>query len=93
MDYENLLKDALDPDKAPVALSSLGEYIKNIETSINTLKETNTEQDKRIRNLQDTNMALFLKVGTTIQNEEPPKELTPEEVETNLINKIKGGNL
>lgn len=85
--YEELIKLAANPDKAPEALTSIIETIKSDAATFDALSKSNKELDGRIRDLQDTNTKLLLsQLGNKeeTKEEEPPKVKTLGEIATEL---------
>lgn len=81
-EYEALINEAIsNTDKSPVNLKSVLEGIKADLTTMNAGTEKLKEYEGRIKDLQDTNIKLFL--GTTGKQEEhddpEPKKETIEE--------------
>lgn len=75
-DIEALLLEAMqNADKAPANVKAVMDEIKVQLTTLETQGTKIAEQEKRIRDLQDTNMKLFL--GQTMQ----VKDTEPEEPE------------
>lgn len=75
-DFEALLLEAMqNADKAPANVKAVMDEIKVQLTTLETQGTKIAEQEKRIRDLQDTNMKLFL--GQTMQ----VKDTEPEEPE------------
>lgn len=59
-EYTMQLKDAANPDKVALALSKITDMIQEDLTKINNYETSLTEANNRIRDLQDTNIKLFL---------------------------------
>lgn len=89
-EYESLINEGLqNSDKAPAIFKEVLENLKADTTTLLSQSETIIEQDTRIRDLQDTNMKLFLSQTSTRIEDEDDKE---EEVTyDDVITKIKGG--
>lgn len=83
MKYEEFKTKLTDIVKdADTALSKLPAFLEEVKTDYEALSgaiEKVTESDKRIRDLQDTNMKLFL--AQTGQAAEPDEEPEPEGME------------
>lgn len=58
--YKDLLAKAANPDTAPDALQSILEMVETDSVAIDNLTKTNTENEAKIKELQDTNIKLFL---------------------------------
>lgn len=87
-EYEGLITDSLaNVDKAPVNLKQVLEAIKADTTTIESLTTKVAEQDTRIRDLQDTNMKLFLgQTGAGKSGEvEVPEPTTGKEAVDELV--------
>lgn len=91
-EYENLINEGLkNPDKAPVLFKDVLEALKADITTLGTQSEKIIEQDTRIRDLQDTNMKLFLSQTASKKEEvEPEEEKTGQEAIDDFINKLGG---
>lgn len=63
-EYKSTIDAALaDPDKG---IASIPEMLENLQTDLaaaDTLKNTISEKDTKIRELQDTNMKLYMQIG------------------------------
>lgn len=92
-DYENKLKNATAENFQTVILDVL-EDIKNDLTERDSLAESIESKDSKIKDLQDTNMKLFLSIGkATDDNVDPEDEETKlNETVENEITNILGGN-
>lgn len=78
-DYESKLTSIVsNPDSAPIAVQELLSEIKSDTETIASLQAGIEERDTRIRDLQDTNMKLF--IGQTGQVEDDPEEKTADEI-------------
>ena len=83
-DFEALLLEAMqNADKAPANVKAVMDEIKVQLTPLETQGTKIAEQEKRIRDLQDTNMKLFL--GQTMQ----VKDTEPEEPENPVATFLK----
>lgn len=82
-----LLKDAADPNKAPLALQQLSESVGGLIDEHATATATIAERDRTIGQLRDTNMALFLKTTGEPPATETPKEKTDDEIFDDLFTK------
>lgn len=62
----------------------LTDVLKNVQTDFSTVDNLNvqiSEQEKKIRDLQDTNQKLFLSQTSPIKQEEEEKDLFAQEME------------
>lgn len=82
-----LLAEAADPDKSPMALSTLNTHIGTLMDTLDSMTASNTLLEERVKGLQDTNMALFLRTNTQMDDPEEEKELTDDEIFDNLFTK------
>ena len=92
-DYENIAK-GLTTENAPDVVKQLLENIKADTESIEALTKSNEEKDTKIRDLQDTNIKLFLsQTGKANDDAKDDEALVEEEhkaVETEIDNILKG---
>lgn len=92
-DYENIAK-GLTTENAPDVVKQLLENIKADTESIEALTKSNEEKDIKIRDLQDTNIKLFLsqtgKANDDAKDEEALVEEEHKAVETEIDNILKG---
>lgn len=83
-EYEALVNEALlNVDKAPLNMKKILENLKADTTLIESQAATIAEKDTKIKDLQDTNIKLFL--GQTKKVEEEKEEKTGDEVEEDFI--------
>lgn len=92
-DEYKALAGGLTADNAPTVLQgmldSIGVDLAELDKANKDLETAN----KRIAELQDTNMKLFLSVtGKSPEKEEQDEDKTPEELRAELVEEIKGGN-
>lgn len=89
-EYEKMINDALqNADKAPVLMKDVLTNIKADVTTLGTQSETIIEQEKRIRDLQDTNMKLFLsQTGQKAEEKEPDEEKTGQAAIDEFLSKL-----
>ena len=93
-EYENRIKEVLSkPDTALTEIQGVLDELKKDITTLETLTVTNTEQEKRIKDLQDTNMKLFLSTGKEIDdnNNDPDEPAEGEAVFKEFTDKIMEG--
>lgn len=91
-EYEALVNDGLkNPDKAPAVFKQVLDGIKADVTTLGSQSEKIIEQDRRIRDLQDTNMKLFLaQTGPKADEKEPEEEKTGQDAIDEFINNLGG---
>ena len=74
-EYENRITEVLkNPDTALVEIKGVFEELKKDLTTLETLTVANADYEKRVKDLQDTNMKLFLSQGTKIEDTTDPEE-------------------
>ena len=91
-DYENIAK-GLTTENAPDIVSQMLENIKADTESIDALTKSNAEKDAKIRDLQDTNIKLFLSQTGKAEDGPSEEELAEEAnkaVETEIDALLKG---
>lgn len=92
-DYEKIAK-TLTTENAPDVVKQLLENIKADTESIEALSKSNDEKDAKIRDLQDTNIKLFLSQTGKADDDSPSdEELVEQEckaVEDEISNLLKG---
>lgn len=88
-EYEKLISESLsNADKAPANMKAVLDALQTDTTTITTQTEKIKEQDARIRDLQDTNMKLFLsQTSTHAKEDEPEEELTGDDALNDFISK------
>lgn len=81
-EYESALNGIVqNPDTAPTTVQSLLQEIKTDTDALAAAVEGIAERDARIRDLQDTNIKLFMSQSSAPENEpEPEEEMTFEEL-------------
>lgn len=78
-DYEKRVTALIsNPDQAPVTAQEILSDIKTDTEKITSLEASIAEKDARIRDLQDTNMRLFLSQSTPVEDE--PEEKSADEI-------------
>lgn len=87
-----LIKQAVNPDKAPDALNQLTENIKELYTTNETLSNSVSSMQGQIQDLRDTNMKLFLSQTREVEKNEPEPEKTPDDYLTELVERIRKDN-
>ena len=92
-DYENIAK-GLTTENAPDIVGQLLENIKADTESIESLTKSLDEKEMKIRDLQDTNIKLFLSQTGKADDDSPSEEELAEErnkaVEDEITNILKG---
>lgn len=88
-EYEKLISESLsNVDKAPANMKAVLDALKTDCTTLTSQTEKIKEQDTRIRDLQDTNMKLFLSTTSAHADEdEPEEELTGDDALNDFISK------
>lgn len=89
--YLNLINQSIkEPEKSPSLMKDLIDIIEEDSKEYENLTKIKEDNQKKIRELQDVNMKLFLS-QTNKQTEEPEeKEETQEEIIMNFIKELKG---
>lgn len=78
-DYEKRVTALIsNPDQAPITAQEILSEIKTDTEKITSLEASIAEKDARIRDLQDTNMRLFLSQSTPVEDE--PEEKSADEI-------------
>lgn len=78
-EYETKVTSLIsNPDAAPITAQEILSEIKSDTEKIASLESSIAEKDARIRDLQDTNMKLFLSQSAPI--EEEPEEKSADEI-------------
>lgn len=92
-EYEAIAK-TLTAENAPDIVKQMLEGIKADTTAFESMAQTNAEMDKKIRDLQDTNIKLFLSQTGKADDDAPDEEALAEErqkaVETEIDAILKG---
>lgn len=86
-EYKELLSGASDESKVPAILSSVLDNLTQDLTTLDTLRATNVEQEKKIRELQDTNMKLFLAQTGEPEEEKEEPVVTPQSIAEAMFKK------
>lgn len=88
-EYENLITSLLQkPEEAPIVAKNILDNIKSDCELISSQTETIKNADKKIRDLQDTNIKLFIGQSSKVQPAEEPVELQGDEFIENYINNL-----
>lgn len=84
-EYKTLITDAADADKAPAALQTILQAVTEDTQKITDYETKTAEQAAKIKELQDTNMKLFLsQVKPKGDDPEDDKPLTMDELAKQL---------
>lgn len=89
-DYKKLFQKAGDKDKAPEALSELLKAVTEDVTTLEALTQAHADDEKKIRDLQDTNMKLFLAQTGQREEVEEEKPVTPVDIANDMFSEEKG---
>nr|DAN07093.1 MAG TPA: Phi29 scaffolding protein [Caudoviricetes sp.] len=89
-EYEKRINDALaNADTAPTEFVNILSELKTDLTAKDTLETEKTELETRVRDLQDTNMKLYLSVtGTSDEDEEEDEPAEGSAVVDELMEKL-----
>lgn len=89
-EYEKRINGALaNPDTAPTEFVNILSGLKTDLTAKDTLETEKTELETRVRDLQDTNMKLYLSVtGTSDEDEEEDEPAEGTAVVDELMDKL-----
>lgn len=89
-EYEKRINGALaNPDTAPTEFVNILSELKTDLTAKDTLETEKTELETRVRDLQDTNMKLYLSVtGTSDEDEEEDEPAEGTGVVDELMEKL-----
>lgn len=96
--YLKIIKRITDnPDDIAIALSELTELIETDSTEFENINTQVVGLTEKVAELRDSNMKLFLKTGQKIENQKPEEDKKPEDVSfdelfTDLVSEIEGGN-
>ena len=91
--YLDLINKSIkSPEEAPTIMKELISVVEEDYNEFESLKSNLDNSNDKIRNLQDTNMKLFLSQTTQKEEEQEDKEMTPDEVVDDFIKTITGGN-
>lgn len=83
-DYEKRVTALVsNPDQAPITAQEILSEIKTDTEKIASLEASIAEKDARIRDLQDTNMRLFLSQSAPVEDE--PEEKSADEILAELF--------
>lgn len=89
MEYGDIVKLLSNPDHVAEGLTELDAYAKDVSTKLATLTAQTESDATRIRELQDSNMKLYLRI--TGKEEHKEAEDTRDDFEK-LIDKVKEKN-
>ena len=91
-EYE-ALKQTLTAENAPIVINEIFDHLKDDIAERDSLAESIASKDAKIKDLQDTNMKLFLSIGKAAEDNQDPEDEEQkfnEEVENEIAN-ILGG--
>ena len=89
--YLNLINQSIkDPEKSPSLMKDLIDIIEEDSKEYENLTKIKEDNQKKIRELQDINMKLFLSQTNQKKEEQEEKEHTQEEIIKNFIDELKG---
>ena len=89
--YLNLINQSIkEPEKSPSLMKDLIDIIEEDSKEYENLTKIKEENQKKIRELQDVNMKLFLSQTNKQSEESEEKEETQEEIIMNFIKELKG---
>lgn len=92
-EYEAKINESLTNfDRAPEIMKGVLDELKKDTTTISSLTTQVGEQTKRIKDLQETNVKLFLRTGDgkKEEKEEPEVEKTPQDYMNDFIKSLMG---
>lgn len=88
---KEILVAAGNADTAADAMVRLNDEAQALFADYDRVVSESTAKDERIRNLQDTNQSLFLRVtGTTLEEDDDDEDKAPEELLADLTRLIRG---
>lgn len=88
---KEILVAAGNADTAADAMVRLNDEAQALFADYDRVVSESTAKDERIRNLQDTNQSLFLRVtGTTLEEDDDDDDKAPEELLADLTRLIRG---
>ena len=88
-DYEIKINESVkNPDEASVNLLEVLSELKEDLAKIETMQTVIEEKDTKIRNLQDTNMKLFLSQTSSVDEDNEEDELVGQEAIDAFIEEI-----
>ena len=89
--YLNLINQSIkEPEKSPSLMKDLIDIIEEDSKEYENLTKIKEDNQKKIRELQDVNMKLFLSQTNKHTEESEEKEETQEEIIMNFIKELKG---
>ena len=89
--YLNLINQSIkEPEKSPSLMKDLIDIIEEDSKEYENLTKIKEDNQKKIRELQDVNMKLFLSQTNKQTEESGEKEETQEEIIMNFIKELKG---
>lgn len=90
-EYNAIISDIIsNPDTATVKAKELTEAINTDLDTLESLKAANADYDKRVRDLQDTNIKLFLsQTGKPTEKEDAESEMSLSEFAHKMVSSDK----
>lgn len=89
LDEYKKIAGTLTADNATAVFTDMLKGIEKDLAELEGAKSTIAEQNTKIKDLQDTNMKLFLSVTGKAETHEEEEEKTPDDFRNDLINLIK----
>ena len=89
-ELEALLAQCANPDTAPVALSTLKDKVSVLISDCANAKSKSDEDAKKIAELRDVNMRMFLRTTSEVKDQEEHEE-TVDELNARLREALLGG--
>lgn len=87
---KEILAAAGNADTAAEAMVRLNDEAQALFADYDRVVSESSAKDERIRNLQDTNQSLFLRVTGSTPEEEEDEDKSPEELLADLTKMIRG---
>jgi len=78
-----------DPDSAATVIPEIIDGLKTDDENLNSLMVAMSNQENKIKSLQDTNMKLFLQVTGQDNGNDEPDEVNPDDVLNDMFNNLK----
>lgn len=87
MKYEEIKQILSNPDKIPDGLTELDSLMNTMNEELTSLRAEKEKTDARIKDLQETNMKLYLRIPGTNDQKDDKEDKDDFEL---LLDKIKG---
>lgn len=87
MNYEEIKQILTNPDKIPEGLTELDSFMNVMNDELTTLRAEKEKTDARIKDLQETNMKLYLRIPGTAEQRAEQEDKDDFDL---LLDKIKG---